>query len=120
MQLGNRQIIRINTYTHYYGKCSGEEVIWCCNGSTNWEQHSGCLEKAGLWGGDKLGEQASLSAMSALSHPVAVVRKKSVLEDVLASGPKAHLEETRLHLGLLWWLSGKELACKCGRLGFQP
>lgn len=53
----HEMIIQINTYIHYYGKCSGEEVVRCCSGSTNWERkHRGYLEKAGLWGGDKLGE----------------------------------------------------------------
>ena len=59
--------------------------------------------------------------MSALSHPVVVVRKKSVLEDVLASGPKAHLEETRLHL---WGFSGvsvvKNWPANAGDLGSSP
>lgn len=52
-----KRIIQINTYAHYYGRCSGEEVVRRCSGSTDWErEHRGCLEKAGLWGGGKLGE----------------------------------------------------------------
>ena len=61
----------------------------CCDGSMNWERRHGvgrgCLEKAGLWGGDILGEETSLSAAYALSgscSPLhAVIRKMSILQN---------------------------------------
>jgi len=64
--------------------------------------------------------------VSALSHPVAVVkcavvRKKSVLEDIFASDPKPHLEETRLHL---WGFPGgsvvKNWPANAADLGSSP